>query len=135
MPISVVLLAMAAETAAAFEQPRETVSLLSGESPEDARDRLNLDAWEKAWRAAGGDGCQVVAPGGLLGVGGGDVGAGCVVGHLVSGGHVVRAGKETGEEDQGEGSSGVKVVAINKKETTWGGDVHVFYLKPNGKGR
>lgn len=88
---------MAAETAEAFKQPREIVSPLSGESPEDARVRLDLDEREKAWRAAGGDGCQVVAPGGLLGVGGDDVGAGCVVGHLVSGGRVVRAGKETGE--------------------------------------
>ena len=114
--LSLTALAPAAETAEAFEQVRETVELMNGESPEEARVRLNLDAREKAWRAAGGNGCQAVAPGGLLGGGGaegeagGEGGGSCVVGHLVSGGRVIRAEKDSGEE--GREGGGLRVVEI-----------------------
>lgn len=78
------------------------VPLLDGESVEEARARLDLDAREAAWRAAGGGGssggCQVVVAGGLLPSAAEDGdGGGCVVGHLVSSGQVFNANEEAGE--------------------------------------
>lgn len=68
--------------------------LLDGESVEQARVRLDLDAREAAWRAAGGgDGCQASAAGGLLPP---PDGGSCAVGHLVGAGRVYNAEEGTG---------------------------------------
>lgn len=72
---------------------RREAKLEDGESPEEAYARLRLDEREAAWRAAQGLGCQAAVAGGLLGAPGGA--AGCV-GHLVTGGKVLRADNSTG---------------------------------------
>lgn len=77
--------------------------MLKGESPEDAWSRLRLDEREVAWHAAQGLGCQAAAAGGLLGVPGGAVGC---VGHLVTGGVVLRADDATGVRKWDEGGWG-----------------------------
>lgn len=83
---------------------RPAVQLLDGESPEDARVRLDLDAREAAWLAAGGGvGCQAAVAGGLLpptegdGSSSGDADGRCTVGHLVGAGEVFNAEEGTGE--------------------------------------
>lgn len=94
---------MASETVGVFEAAREVVPLLDGETVEEARARLDLDAREAAWRAAGGagGGCQVAAAGGLLppvgGAGGGGDSGGCAVGHLVGSGQVFNSDEGGGE--------------------------------------
>lgn len=111
-PIAV--LSPASETAGAFEVFRRTVQLLDGESPEEARARLDLDAREAAWLAAGGDvGCQAVVAGGLLppaeGQDGGDGGGRCAVGHLVGAGQVFNAEEGTGERETERAHGGKKI--------------------------
>ncbi|CAN0281564.1 unnamed protein product [Ectocarpus sp. 4 AP-2014] len=91
-------LSPASQTSRAFEAVRPTAPLLEGESPEDARVRLDLDSREAAWRAAGGgNGCQAAAAGGMLPPlsGGGGDGGSCAVGHLVGGGQVFQAEEGT----------------------------------------
>ncbi|CAN0074011.1 unnamed protein product, partial [Hapterophycus canaliculatus] len=100
------VLSPAADTIRAFQTTRQTAPLLDGETPAEARIRLDLDAREAAWRAAGGEsGCQAATAAGLLpaeaaAAADGDAGYGesCAVGHLVGAGQVYNAEEGTGEQ-------------------------------------
>lgn len=111
--IALAALALASTTATDYEPGRQNATLLDGESPREARERLGLDGREAAWRAAEGLGCQAAVASGLLGLPGGA--AGCV-GHVVTGGVVLRADNDTTGEYM---TIWVERYAVGRCANTW----------------